>query len=88
MINLMDTLNKTEPREAFHYRPPDKKVKLQYKHIFKLETPLERRIIKVIFDTLVSFIVLLIAMPFLILLKILYMVDRCLFITLMRPSLS
>ena len=71
----MDTINKSEPKEAFHYKPPDEQVKLQYQHILKLDTPLDQRNVKVIFDICVSFIILLIVTPFLILLKILYVVE-------------
>ena len=66
---------KVEPKEAFPYRAPSEEVRIKYQHIFKLETPLPSRFFKVLFDKVVAFLMLVIAVPFLLLLKIAYLVE-------------
>ena len=64
-----------EPKEAWIYKGPDKEVKVKYSHIFALNRPLEDRYMKLIFDKLVSCIILLFSLFFLLLLKILYLIE-------------
>ena len=71
----MSVIKKSEPKEAFHYKAPDEKVKRDYQHIFNLNRPLDQRIAKVVFDKIISFLILIISSPFLLLLKILYIVE-------------
>ena len=37
----MSIIDQTEPKEAFHYKPPTKAVKSKYYHIFNLDKPCE-----------------------------------------------
>jgi len=69
------TKNNFEPVEAFKYKPPYEKVKLKYQHIFKINKPLNQHIVKVMFDKIVSFSALLFSLPFLLVLKILYVIE-------------
>ena len=64
-----------EPIEAFPYAPPSKDVVEKYKHIFKLSEPLKDRYLKLIFDKVFSFTVLLFVIPVLLFLKILYLIE-------------
>ena len=68
-------MNKSEPKEAFHYKPPDNVIKEKYHHIFQLKRPVERRIIKYLFDKFVSTVILLLTFPFLLFLKLLYLLE-------------
>ena len=38
----IDAGDKIEPKEAFHYRPPDDIIKENYAHIFNLKKPLKQ----------------------------------------------
>ena len=40
---------KIEPKEAYHYKPPDKYIREKYKHIFNIDLLLENRMPKYIF---------------------------------------
>ena len=64
-----------EPKEAFHYKPPDKQIKEKYDHIFKINVPLESRIPKYLFDKIGAFIVLLIVTPLLLILKFAFIIE-------------
>lgn len=64
-----------EPKEAFPYRAPSEEVRIKYQHIFKLEGPLPSRFFKVLFDKVVALVMLVIAGPILLLLKIAYLVE-------------
>ena len=75
MNKIEKTKNNFEPDEAFKYKPPDEKVKLKYQHIFKINKPLNQHIVKVMFDKIVSFSSLLFSLPFLLVLKILYVIE-------------
>ena len=66
---------KTEPKEAFHYIPPDEYIREKYRHIFNIDLPLESRIPKYLFDKIVAFFVLLIVTPLLMLLKAAYIIE-------------
>ena len=56
-------VDRSEPKEAFPYRPPDENIKKKYRHIFELEQPLENKLPKVIFDKAVSALILIVASP-------------------------
>ena len=64
-----------EPKEAFPYRPPSKFILEKYSHIFKIKEKLPSRWFKLIFDKLVSIVLLLIGLPILILLQIAYIIE-------------
>ena len=64
-----------EPREAFHYKPPDEYIREKYMHIFNIHVPLEIRMPKYLFDKIVAFFVLFIVTPLLMLLKAAYIIE-------------
>ncbi len=64
-----------EPKEAFPYRPPSDEIKSTYAHIFALQTALPIRYAKLLFDKMLALLMGIIAIPVLILLKILYVVE-------------
>jgi len=64
-----------EPLEAFPYLPPSEELKQKYKHIFALKEPLRPRILKVLFDKFIALIMLLVATPILILIKLCFLVE-------------
>jgi lipopolysaccharide/colanic/teichoic acid biosynthesis glycosyltransferase len=66
---------KSEPEEAFPYKPPTEEVCLKYRHIFELNKPLSNRFFKVLFDKLVAFLLLLLVIPIFFLLKIAYVIE-------------
>ena len=67
--------NKTEPKEAFPYKPPDEAIKQKYRHLFEIDKPLPERLPKLVFDKVVSGLLLLAAAPVLLLLKIAYVIE-------------
>jgi lipopolysaccharide/colanic/teichoic acid biosynthesis glycosyltransferase len=67
--------NTLEPREAFPYKPPDEAIKQKYRHIFGLDKPLDSRFLKVVFDKAVAALLLFIAAPVLLLLKVAYLIE-------------
>lgn len=68
-------MSQIEPKEAFPYSPPSEEIKQNYRHIFQLKEPLAPRFFKVIFDKLVSIIVLLFTIPILLILKFAYVIE-------------
>lgn len=66
---------KTEPEEAFHYKPPDEYTREKYGHIFNIDEPLEIRIPKYLFDKISAIFVLLIATPLLLILKFAFIIE-------------
>lgn len=64
-----------EPSEAFPYTPPSEEIKIKYSYIFSLDKPLKPRLLKTIFDKLISFLLLIPSLPILLFLKILYMLE-------------
>jgi lipopolysaccharide/colanic/teichoic acid biosynthesis glycosyltransferase len=64
-----------EPLEAFPYKPPSKEILQKYHHIFELKDQLPPRFLKSAFDKLVAIILLIIATPILLLLKIAYLIE-------------
>ena len=71
----MNSTNMSEPKEAFHYKPPEEKIRQQYKHIFNLGNPLAQRTAKIIFDKLAAALVLFIIFPFLLILKFVFIIE-------------
>lgn len=67
--------NSDEPEEAFPYKPPSAEIKAAYAHIFQLEGPLRRRLVKTVFDKLVAASLLLAATPVLLLVKVAYLLE-------------
>ena len=66
---------KTEPKEAFPYKPPTEEIKQKYRHIFELKTPLPPRFFKTLFDKLVAFVMLVASAPILLLLKLAFLIE-------------
>lgn len=64
-----------EPTEAFPYRPPTDAIKQKYEDLFNYQGPFPNRIIKSVFDRIISILVLFIAIPILLILKVLYIVE-------------
>jgi lipopolysaccharide/colanic/teichoic acid biosynthesis glycosyltransferase len=68
-----------EPKEAFPYKPPTEEIKHNYKHIFELREALPPRFFKTLFDKIVAFMMLAIAAPIMLLLKLAYVIEGLLF---------
>ncbi|MCB1724524.1 MAG: sugar transferase [Gammaproteobacteria bacterium] len=66
---------KTEPVEAFPYKPPTAEIQQRYHHVFELNKPLPTRWAKVLFDKLVASLMLIISAPILLLLKVAYVIE-------------
>jgi lipopolysaccharide/colanic/teichoic acid biosynthesis glycosyltransferase len=66
---------KNEPKEAFPYKPPSEEVKQKYNHLFYIDQPLPSRLFKVLFDKLLALLLLLVAVPVLLFLKVAYVVE-------------
>lgn len=64
-----------EPTEAFPYKPPTDEIKIEYAHIFELTEPLPQRPLKLVFDKIISAILLTFSLPILLLIKIAYVVE-------------
>ena len=64
-----------EPLEAFPYMAPTNEVKEKYSHIFNLKSLLPPRFFKVIFDKIISFILLILFFPIILILKIAYVLE-------------
>ena len=67
--------SKPEPREAFPYRPPDEHIKNKYRHIFALDRPLPSRPLKLVFEKTVAGLLLLVAAPILLLIKVAFTIE-------------
>ena len=67
--------NQPEPKEAFHYKRPDEKIREKYKHIFQISHPLDTKIVKLLFDKIFSSLILILACHVFLLLKILYLIE-------------
>ena len=64
-----------EPKEAFPYKPPSKEIIRKYHYIFELKQALPKRFFKSIFDKMVAFVLVIMASPILLLLKIAYLIE-------------
>ena len=64
-----------EPTEAFPYKPPTDTIRQRYAHIFQMQGPLPARFFKTAFDKLVAVVMLLVAAPILLVLKIAYVIE-------------
>ncbi|WP_062307734.1 sugar transferase [Polynucleobacter sinensis] len=64
-----------EPIEAFPYRPPTDEIRQKYSHLFALSGPLKPPILKVLFDKLVGFVMLVVSAPILFVLKIAFLIE-------------
>lgn len=53
----------SEPIEAFPYTPPTEEIKEKYREIFELNQPIKIRFLKLVFDKLVAFILLILFSP-------------------------
>jgi lipopolysaccharide/colanic/teichoic acid biosynthesis glycosyltransferase len=66
---------KTEPKEAFPYKPPSKDIYNKYKYIFSINKELPPRFFKSIFDVLIALLLVLVSLPILFLLKIAFITE-------------
>src|ERR1035437_3709612 len=57
-----------EPIEAFPYKAPTEEIKIKYKEIFKIKKPLKTPFFKLVFDKIVSLVILICSLPILLLL--------------------
>jgi len=64
-----------EPKEAFPYSPPTNEIRNKYSNIFSLKEPLKDKVIKKLFDKLVSGFLLIAIAPIFILIKIGYVCE-------------
>lgn len=58
----------TEPKEAFPYKPPTEEIKKDYHEIFELKKPLKVPFLKLLFDKVMAFVILLCCSPIILLL--------------------
>ena len=65
----------SEPKESFPYKPPTDYIKDKYSHIFEIQNPLPDRFFKSVFDKTISLIILTMATPVLLILKITYLIE-------------
>ncbi len=65
----------SEPKEAFPYTPPTEKIKKQYKEIFEIKEPLKIPFVKLLFDKIAAFLILLCCSPVLLLLIIANLIE-------------
>ena len=68
-----------EPEKAFPYQAPSEYIKQRYKYAFKIDEPLQDRILKVAFDKIVAALILTACIPILVILKIAYVVEGLFF---------
>ena len=64
-----------EPQKAFPYKPPSEEIKLKYAHIFNLKNSLPNKRLKLVFDKVISFFLLISCLPILVLLKIMFVLE-------------
>tara|TARA_B100000886_G_scaffold339145_1_gene303746 strand:+ start:14249 stop:14971 length:723 start_codon:yes stop_codon:yes gene_type:complete len=64
-----------EPIQAFPYKPPSEEIKSRYAYIFELTEELPPRFFKLFFDKVVASVMLIIASPILMMLKIAYVIE-------------
>jgi len=67
--------SKIEPSQAFPYKPPSKEIQNKYRHIFEVNKPLPSRFFKLIFDKVISFVLIILSLPILCILKVAYVVE-------------
>lgn len=68
-------MNITEPKGAFPYKPPSQELIKKYSHIFEISSPLDNKILKVLFDKIVSFCLLIIVFPIIVLIILFYLIE-------------
>lgn len=64
-----------EPIQAFPYKPPSEEIKSRYAYIFEITEELPPRFFKLFFDKVVASVMLIIASPILIMLKIAFVIE-------------
>ncbi len=64
-----------EPKEAFPYKPPSTEIIQKYRHVFELTETLPARFLKVSFDKVIALVVLLVAAPVLLFLKVAFVIE-------------
>jgi len=73
--DMSSKVSMNEPKEAFPYKPPTDEIRKKYYHLFQRDKPLKPRFFKSLFDKIVAFVLLLMAAPALLLLKIAYIIE-------------
>ena len=74
-MNKHYTNKPEEPKEAFPYTPPNEEIKKKYDYIFKIQEPLPNRLLKLLFDKIVSLFLVILSIPILLILKVLYLIE-------------
>ncbi len=64
-----------EPIQAFPYKPPSEEIKSRYAYIFEITEELPPRFFKLFFDKVVASVMLIIASPILMMLKIAFVIE-------------
>lgn len=65
----------SEPPEAFPYEPPSSDILNQFSYIFRIDKPLQPKLLKTIFDKLISIFFLVISCPIFAVIKMLFLVE-------------
>jgi lipopolysaccharide/colanic/teichoic acid biosynthesis glycosyltransferase len=73
--SMAGALLREEPKQAFHCRPPDDRLKERYRHIFALKEPLAERKLKAFFDRVLALVGLVVTSPIFLLLFLGYLVE-------------
>ena len=68
-------LFRSEPKEAFPYKPPSKELYQRYSHLFDLKSPLPQRLLKGLFDKFIAIVLIFFSLPILVLLKLAYVIE-------------
>jgi len=68
-----------EPKEAFPYKAPDENIKIKYKKIFEIKKPLKTPVLKLLFDKITAFVILMFCLPIILLLFIANFIEGILF---------
>lgn len=71
----MTEKSSTEPEEAFPYLPPSDDLREKYADIFALVNPIPQRLDKLIFDKVISLLVIVFASPILFILWVAYKIE-------------
>jgi lipopolysaccharide/colanic/teichoic acid biosynthesis glycosyltransferase len=65
----------SEPKESFPYLPPDDQIRTKYKELFEMTEPIKVPFMKLLFDKIVSSVILLLCIPILIALYVFNLIE-------------
>ena len=68
-------MEKNEPSQAFPYQPPTEAIRSEYAELFHIQGALPDRIGKIIFDKALAFTLIALALPVLLLIKVMYVIE-------------